>query len=215
MLPAGLIDTGAIIAILDVDEEWHASCLNALPSLQMPLLTTEAVLTELFHLIAARNLSTHRTWQFVRSGAITVRAMDDSDLPVLQGLMAQYNDHPMDFADATLVHLAARESISFILTVDHDDFETYRIAEKENSLSCPHKPHGKREYSSTNIGSDPPEQAAARNRQLPRSADRCPTSALPCTSPALPGSAAPPIQAVSPAAHRSRSACRRSSALSH
>jgi predicted nucleic acid-binding protein len=29
--------------------------------------------------------------------------------------------------DATLVHLAERESLSRILTVDHDDFETYRI----------------------------------------------------------------------------------------
>jgi predicted nucleic acid-binding protein len=34
----------------------------------------------------------------------------------------------MDFADATLVYLAKRESLSTIFTVDRDDFETYRIA---------------------------------------------------------------------------------------
>jgi predicted nucleic acid-binding protein len=33
----------------------------------------------------------------------------------------------MDFADATLVHLAQRESLSTIFTVDHADFSTYRI----------------------------------------------------------------------------------------
>jgi predicted nucleic acid-binding protein len=33
----------------------------------------------------------------------------------------------MDFADATLVHLARRESLSLILTIDHNDFETYRV----------------------------------------------------------------------------------------
>jgi hypothetical protein len=33
----------------------------------------------------------------------------------------------MDFADATLVYLAKRESLSTIFTVDHADFETYRI----------------------------------------------------------------------------------------
>jgi predicted nucleic acid-binding protein len=33
----------------------------------------------------------------------------------------------MDFADATLVHLAGRERLSTILTIDHDDFETYRL----------------------------------------------------------------------------------------
>jgi hypothetical protein len=30
----------------------------------------------------------------------------------------------MDFADAMLVHVAARERLSLILTVDPDDFET-------------------------------------------------------------------------------------------
>jgi hypothetical protein len=29
--------------------------------------------------------------------------------------------------DATLVHLAQRESLSTIFTIDHDGFETYRV----------------------------------------------------------------------------------------
>jgi predicted nucleic acid-binding protein len=33
----------------------------------------------------------------------------------------------MDFADATLVHVAGREGIADVLTIDHDDFETYRF----------------------------------------------------------------------------------------
>jgi len=33
----------------------------------------------------------------------------------------------MGFADATLVHLAQRESLLTVFTVDHDDFEIYRI----------------------------------------------------------------------------------------
>ena len=140
MPPAGLIDTGAIIAVLDTDGPWHSACLEALASVQMPLLTTEAVLTEFFHLIAARFLNMDHAWRFVRSGAITVRAMSDSDLPVLHALMAQYQDRPMDFADATLVHLAARESLSLILTVDHDDFETYRINGRKRFSILPHRP---------------------------------------------------------------------------
>ena len=137
MPPDAIIDTGAIIAIVDTDESWHAACLDALASLQLPLLTTEAVLTELFHLIGARNLNMRQAWTFVRSGALSVRAMVDSDLPALHTLMAQYSDRPMDFADATLVHLAARESLSLILTVDHDDFETYRIAGRKRFTILP------------------------------------------------------------------------------
>ena len=41
--------------------------------------------------------------------------------------MVRYRDRPVDFADATLVHLAERESLTSVFTVDHDDFETYRI----------------------------------------------------------------------------------------
>jgi predicted nucleic acid-binding protein len=135
MPPAALIDTGAILAIVEVDDRWHNPCLEALMTLQMPLVTTEAVLTELFHLV--RNSRVEAAWSFVRSGALTLQPMDDSDLSGLHDLIAQYKDRPMDFADATLVHLAARESLSAILTVDHDDFETYRIAGRKRFTILP------------------------------------------------------------------------------
>jgi predicted nucleic acid-binding protein len=137
--PSGIVDTGAILAIVARDQEWHEACLAALASVELPLHTTEAVLTEFFHLIAARNLNMNQAWRFVLSGAIAVRSIDDSDLPALHGLMSQYKDRPMDFADATLVHLAARESLSLILTVDHDDFETYRIAGRKRFTILPHR----------------------------------------------------------------------------
>jgi len=53
--------------------------------------------------------------------------MEQADLLGLEILMARYADRPMDFADATLVHVAEREGLKTILTIDHDDFETYRI----------------------------------------------------------------------------------------
>ena len=137
MPPSGIVDTGAILAIVARDQEWHEACLAALASVELPLLTTEAVLTEFFHLIAARNLNMNQAWRFVLSGAIAVHSIDDSDLPALHALMSQYKDRPMDFADATLVHLAARESLSLILTVDHDDFETYRIAGRKRFTILP------------------------------------------------------------------------------
>ena len=58
---------------------------------------------------------------------VTVLPIIDTDMPALNSLMRQYSDRPMDFADATLVHLARRESLVTILTLDHNDFETYRI----------------------------------------------------------------------------------------
>ncbi|MGA9529861.1 MAG: PIN domain-containing protein [Terriglobales bacterium] len=139
MLPAALIDTGAILAIVDSGDRWHTSCLSALRSVQFPLLTSEAVLTETFHLVGRTSYAMEKTWRFVRSGAILLCPLDDPDLPILHALMAQYKDRPMDFADATLVYLAAREHISLILTVDHGDFETYRIGGRKKFTILPER----------------------------------------------------------------------------
>jgi uncharacterized protein len=135
----GLIDTGAILAIVDARDRWHQACLEALQSVRLPLLTTAPVLTETFHLIGKNTRDVEKMWDFVRSGALSLRPTNDSDLPALQGLMAQYADRPMDFADATLVHLAARESVSLILTVDRDDFETYRLPGRKRFTILPQR----------------------------------------------------------------------------
>jgi uncharacterized protein len=139
---AGLIDTGAIVAIVDADDEWHISCLAALRDLRLPLLTTEAVLTEAFHLIGRNSRKIDQAWNFIRSGGVILCPTNDSELPHLRSLMAQYADRPMDFADATLVHLARREGLSVILTVDHDDFETYRLPGRKRFTILPSRPRG-------------------------------------------------------------------------
>ena len=122
-----LVDTGAILALLDRSDRWHRLCVETFSSLHLPLLTTEAVLTELFHLVGDNRREVASAWKFVRSGALELAVISHGDLPAVDGLMARYWDRPMDFADATLVQLAKRESISTVFTVDRYDFETYRI----------------------------------------------------------------------------------------
>jgi predicted nucleic acid-binding protein len=124
---SALADTGALLAYLDRGDRWHARCREALPTLRLPLVTTSAVLTELFHLTGDSAREMEAAWRFVRSGALTLAAIDDSDLPALNALMRRYRDRPMDYADATLVRVAERESLDIIFTIDHADFETYRI----------------------------------------------------------------------------------------
>jgi hypothetical protein len=124
---SALIDTGAILALLDKSDRWHRICVDAFQQLRLPLLTSEAVLTELFHLVGDNPLEMEAAWRFVRSGAVVLAPIEDSELSQLHTLMLRYWDRPMDFADATLVYLAKRESLSTVFTVDYADFETYRI----------------------------------------------------------------------------------------
>ena len=127
MRAEGLIDTGAILALLDRDDRWHEPCVAAFENLSLPLITSTAVLAELFHLVGEHSREVIAAWGFLRSGAVTVAPIGDADLPALESLMLRYRDRPMDFADATLVHLAQRTSLTTVFTVDHDDFETYRL----------------------------------------------------------------------------------------
>ncbi len=122
-----LIDTGAILALLDRADRWHNICQDEFAQLRLPLTTSEAVLTEVFHLASQDRRGMEAVWTFVRSGAVRLAEIQDSELPHIHALMSRYWDRPMDFADGTLVHLAKRESLSTIFTVDYADFETYRI----------------------------------------------------------------------------------------
>src|ERR1017187_6544381 len=139
----GLIDTGAILALLDRSDRWHGVCVDAFHQLRLPLLTSEAVLTELFHLVGDSRAEMEAAWKFVRSGALVLGTIEEAELTHLHGLMSRYWDRPdyrnMDFADATLVYLAKRESLSVILTVDQADFATYRIEGKRQFRVLPGK----------------------------------------------------------------------------
>jgi predicted nucleic acid-binding protein len=127
-----------ILALLDSDDCWHRPCVEVFQRLSFPLATSAAVLAELFHLLEDPH-EFARAWGLLRSGAITVLPIGDGDLPDLEALMERYRDRPMDFADATLVHLARREQLVTIFTVDHNDFETYRIEGKRRFRILPER----------------------------------------------------------------------------
>jgi hypothetical protein len=137
MAADALVDTGAILALLDRTDRWHAACVDAFRRLRLPLVTSEAVLTELFHLVGESRQEMESTWKFIRSGAIRLAVIEHSELPEIQTLMSRYWDRPMDFADATLVYLARRERLSTVFTVDHADFSIYRIEARKRFRLLP------------------------------------------------------------------------------
>ena len=137
MSASALIDTGAILAILDRRDRWHQKCTTAFRQMRLPLLTSQAVVTELFHLTGDDRNEMEAAWKFLQSGAVVIASTDNSEMPALHALMSKYWDCPMDFADATLVHLAKRESLFTILTVDVADFTTYRIEGKRKFRVLP------------------------------------------------------------------------------
>lgn len=137
MQAKGLIDTGALLALLDADDGWHHRCVEAFSILRLPLGTTNAVLTELFHLVGHDERQMSAAWKLVRSDAFVLLSITNDDLPKLDELMHRYKDRPMDFADATLVLLAERLALTTVFTIDNDDFETYRVNGKKRLTVLP------------------------------------------------------------------------------
>lgn len=132
-----LADTGALLALLDTNDRWHQPCRNVFTNFHLPLITSTAVLTELFHLVGDNEHEVKATWRFVSSGAVSIAPIQDSNLAQLDRLMDKYANRPMDFADATLVLLAQQLSLSTVFTIDFNDFKTYRITGKKRFRILP------------------------------------------------------------------------------
>ena len=124
---ARLLDTGPLVAYVDVDDPAHATVAAALDDYTGRLFTTVAVVTEAMHMVADAAEGPETVVEFlITTGADIAELPAAADLQEAVRLMRKYRDTPMDFADATLVILASRIDVSEIFTLDRRGFSTYR-----------------------------------------------------------------------------------------
>lgn len=132
-----LLDTGAFVALVDRSERRHAACVAVLERWHGPVLTTEPVLTETLHLVGPVWRHQQICLAFLLRRAFL---LVPSSLPSLQrtaALMQQYQDVPMDYADATLVALAEDMGTNQIFTLDRRGFSAYRHRGRESFVIYP------------------------------------------------------------------------------
>ena len=125
-----LLDTGPLVALLFREDRHHQRCFEAFESFRGLLLSTEAVLTEALHLLARIPGGQQDCLEFFIRGGATLVPVTRASLRHCQSLMAQYEDVPMDFADATLVTLAEDTGIRDVFTLDRRGFHVYRIGKR-------------------------------------------------------------------------------------
>ena len=123
-----LCDAGPLVALLDNGQpEPHKQCLNALPRVTMPLVTTWPCFAEAMYLLG-RNLGypgQEALWQMRTASRIVIHESSQEEADRMSTLMAQYRDTPMDLADASLVTAAESLRLTCIFTLDHH-FYAYR-----------------------------------------------------------------------------------------
>ena len=60
------------------------------------------------------------------TGLFALAVLDRSDLRALSAILTKYRSLGVQLADAALLHLANRDSIDVVFTLDRRDFEVFR-----------------------------------------------------------------------------------------
>jgi predicted nucleic acid-binding protein len=124
-----IVDAGFLIALFDDSDLLHARCRAFLRDYRGRFLTTEAMLAESMARLAPRQQFRCLEWlgDAARAGLLEVDR-EPLDFGAIEKFARKHADQPMDFADASVVLLAARTGVREILTADRRDFAVYRLA---------------------------------------------------------------------------------------
>jgi uncharacterized protein len=125
-MPAVLVDTGPLVALLDRSDPYHIKCQETLRSLDDSLVTVWPVVTEAMSMLRAYGSAQDALWEMIQVGAVEILPLGTDDVARMRELMRKYRDLPMDVADAALVRVAERERQRRIFTLDRRDFQIYR-----------------------------------------------------------------------------------------
>ena len=137
MAEAILIDTGPIVAVLDKRDQHHEVCKTHADQLPEIVYTCWAVITEACYLLRERPDLVERLIEMVNEGHYELLDIPSEEITQVGGILAKYQDQQIDFADACLVHLAEREEISTVFTVDDRHFNLFRTATGEQLRLLP------------------------------------------------------------------------------
>jgi predicted nucleic acid-binding protein len=117
------------LALFNSNDDHHQRAKTTLNRLNKPLITTHPVITETCYLLVARGGGIEQECKFlidVAEEAFQLFQFKLSHFQRMAFLMKQYENLPMDYADASLVVLAESLKNGKILTTDRRDFAVYR-----------------------------------------------------------------------------------------
>ena len=124
-----LTDTGPLVALINVNDPYHEQADGILSRLsRVPLITTWPCITEAMYLLyrADGYAAQDELWGWIEDGLLRLHLPTEDEWLRMRKLMAQYQDAPMDLADASVVVAAEVLSVSKVFTLDRH-FYAYRM----------------------------------------------------------------------------------------
>jgi uncharacterized protein len=117
-----ICDASALIALINRNDSNHQGCVDILPQVSPPLITTWSCLTEAMYLLGSYGgwLAQKELWGYVADQILVLHFNSIEEQQRMRSLMERYRDTPIDLGDASLV--AAAESLNQrkIFTLDRD-----------------------------------------------------------------------------------------------
>jgi len=122
-----LADTGPLVAILSRRDQHHRACVDALREMPGPLFTCWPVITEAAWLLRRDGNAVERLLASLNTGFLELLPLTSEDARPIAVILKKYCDIDAQLADAALVHLAARDGVDTVFTLDGRDFSVYRL----------------------------------------------------------------------------------------
>lgn len=122
-----LVDAGPMVAILSRRDQYHRICVEALREMPGPLFTCWPVMTEAAWLLRRDLNAVQKLLNSMDTGFVALLTLGTNDAKPIASIMKKYRDIRIQLADAALVHLAARDGLDTIFTLDQRDFSVYRL----------------------------------------------------------------------------------------
>lgn len=120
-----VIDTGPIVALLNRRDRHHAWIREVLGTVEPPIFTCEAVVSEACFLLGHLADGQDAVLELLSKGIVKIDFRMLSEVDALQGLMRKFANVPMSLADACLVRMTELDAQSAVVTLD-TDFRVYR-----------------------------------------------------------------------------------------
>ncbi len=125
MIAQVIVDTGPLVAFLNRRDNWHDWAVERLGEIHAPLLTCEAVLSEVAFLLRQDSRGSDALLELLERGLLTCPFHVDEAVEHVRRLMKRYRNVPMSLADACLVRMTEERTGATVLTLDRD-FRVYR-----------------------------------------------------------------------------------------
>jgi uncharacterized protein len=126
---ASIADTGFILALGNVDDQFHQAC-NTIKRQEPIIYVPQSVLAEVGYMLN-RDLGSLGLARFLRTLSETkyrVIPLELRDILRTADLLEKYADVRPDFVDLSIAAVAERMGIRRILTIDRRDFQILRPA---------------------------------------------------------------------------------------